>query len=45
MPSPPVIVSVVIATRNDAKRVGFAIVSVLNQTFSEFELIVVRATL
>jgi glycosyltransferase involved in cell wall biosynthesis len=38
----PVIVSVVIATRNDAQRVGFAIVSVLNQTFSDFELIVVN---
>ena len=38
----PVIVSVVIATRNDAQRVGFAIVSVLNQTLSEFELIVVN---
>jgi len=41
-PSPPVIVSVVIATRNDAQRVGFAIVSVLNQTFTDFELIVVN---
>ena len=40
--SPPVIVSVVIATRNDAERVGFAIVSVLNQTLSDFELIVVN---
>ena len=38
----PVIVSVVIATRNDAQRVGFAIVSVLNQTLSEFEVIVVN---
>ena len=36
------VVSVVIATRNDAQRVGFAIVSVLNQTLSEFELIVVN---
>lgn len=41
-PARPVIVSVVIATRNDAQRVGFAIVSVLNQTFSDFELIVVN---
>lgn len=40
--SPPITVSVVIATRNDAQRVGFAIVSVLNQTFSDFELIVVN---
>jgi glycosyltransferase involved in cell wall biosynthesis len=40
--SPPVTVSVVVATRNDAQRVGFAIVSVLNQTFSNFELIVVN---
>ena len=36
------VVTVVIATRNDAHRVGFAIVSVLNQTLSEFELIVVN---
>lgn len=41
-PARPVIVSVVIATRNDAQRVGLAIVSVLNQTFSDFELIVVN---
>ncbi len=41
-PARPVVVSVVIATRNDAQRVGFAIASVLNQTFSDFELIVVN---
>lgn len=38
----PVAVTVVIATRNDAGRVGLAILSVINQTFNDFELIVVN---
>jgi glycosyltransferase involved in cell wall biosynthesis len=37
-----VVVSVIIATRNDADRVGLAIISVLQQSFPEFEIIVVN---
>lgn len=40
--SPGVVVSVIVATRNDADRVGMAIISVLQQSFPEFEIIVVN---
>lgn len=42
LPSPRVEVSVIIATRNDASRVGLAIISVLQQSFLNFEIIVVN---
>lgn len=41
-PSPTVEVSVIIASRNDATRVGLAIVSVLQQSFRDFEIFVVN---
>jgi glycosyltransferase involved in cell wall biosynthesis len=41
-PSQKVEVSVIIATRNDAYRVGLAIISVLQQSFRDFEIIVVN---
>ena len=40
--SSSVVVSVIIATRNDAAQVGLAIISVLQQSFSEFEIIIVN---
>jgi glycosyltransferase involved in cell wall biosynthesis len=37
-----IVVSVIIATRNDCSRVGLAISSILQQTFQDFEIIVVN---
>lgn len=37
-----IVVSVIIATRNDCSRIGLAISSILQQTFQDFEIIVVN---